>query len=154
LQARAIPGVEAVADGRYARTIALGNAKGVLVVERADGNRLKATVRFPNIKSLPVIIARVRRVFDLAADPLAISAHLGQDAMLSALVAARPGLRVPGAWDGFELAVRAVLGQQITVQAATRLAGKLVQTYGETVDDGAARELGLTHAFPSPEMLM
>jgi AraC family transcriptional regulator of adaptative response / DNA-3-methyladenine glycosylase II len=154
LQARAIPGVEAVADGRYARTIAIGDARGVLVVEHSAGNCLNATVRFPNIKSLPVIIARVRRVFDLAADPVAIGAHLGQDAMLSALVAARPGLRVPGAWDGFELAVRAVLGQQITVQAATRLAGKLVQTYGETVDDGFARELALTHAFPSPEMLM
>jgi AraC family transcriptional regulator, regulatory protein of adaptative response / DNA-3-methyladenine glycosylase II len=154
LQARAIPGVEVVSDGRYARTIAIGDGRGVLVVERAEANRLKATVRFPNIRSLPAIIARVRRVFDLAADPLAISAHLGLDTMLGSLVAARPGLRVPGAWDGFELAVRAVLGQQITVQAATRLAGKLVQAYGETMGDCAARELGLTHVFPSPTRLM
>jgi AraC family transcriptional regulator of adaptative response / DNA-3-methyladenine glycosylase II len=86
-----------------------------LVVEPAAKNCLKTTIRFPNLKNLPAIIARVRRLFDLAADPLAIDAHLSQDPVLAPLVAARPGLRVPGAWDGFELAVRAILGQQITV---------------------------------------
>jgi AraC family transcriptional regulator of adaptative response / DNA-3-methyladenine glycosylase II len=73
--------------------------------------------------------------------------------VLAPLVAARPGLRVPGAWDGFELAVRAILGQQITVSAATRLAGKLVLAYGEQIVDPAARELGLTHVFPTPRQL-
>ena len=77
--------------------------------------------------ALPQIIARVRRVFDLAADPDTIGAHLSLDPVLAPLVAARPGLRVPGAWDGFELAVRAIFGQQITVSGATRLLGKLVQ---------------------------
>jgi AraC family transcriptional regulator of adaptative response / DNA-3-methyladenine glycosylase II len=154
LRARAIPGIEAVSSNQYARTIAMGNEPGILVVEPAPGNCLKATVRFLNLKCLPAIIARVRRVFDLAADPLAIGAHLSQDPMLAPLVAARPGLRVPGAWDGFELAVRAILGQQITVAAAAKLAGKLVRAHGETIDDPAALDQGLTHVFPTPRQLV
>ena len=142
-----------VSSGRYARTIAIGDERGALVVEPATGNVLKATVRLPNLRSLPAVIARVRRVFDLAADPVAIGAHLGQDPVLAPLVAARPGLRVPGAWDGFELAVRAILGQQITVSAATRLAGKLVASYGEKIADSTALDLGLTHVFPTPRQL-
>jgi AraC family transcriptional regulator of adaptative response / DNA-3-methyladenine glycosylase II len=153
LRARAIPGIEAVSDCRYARTIAIGDERGMLIVERADRNCLRAIVRFPNLRNLPAIIARVRRVFDLAADPMAIGAHLSQDPLLAPLVAARPGLRVPGAWDGFELAVRAILGQQITVAAATRLAGQLVLSFGETIADPAALDLGLTHVFPTPGQL-
>src|ERR1700727_101781 len=112
------------------------------MVQPAKGNCLRATVRFPNLRSLPAIIARVRRVFDLSADPVAIGAHLSQDPILAPLVAARPGLRVPGAWDGFELAVRAILGQQITVTAATALAGKLVRAYGQPLPEPLD---GLTH---------
>jgi AraC family transcriptional regulator of adaptative response / DNA-3-methyladenine glycosylase II len=153
LGARAIPGIESVSRDRYARTIALGDGRGVLIVEPAERNCLRAIVRFPQLKHLPAIIARVRRVFDLAADPVAIGAHLSQDPVLAPCVAARPGLRVPGAWDGFELAVRAILGQQITVSAATRLAGKLVASYGETIADPVALELGLTHVFPTPSQL-
>ena len=88
---------------------------------RAGAGRVRATVRFPQVTALPEILARIRRIFDLAADPLAIAAQLAEDPVMAPLVAARPGLRVPGAWDGFELAVRAILGQQITVAAATRL---------------------------------
>jgi AraC family transcriptional regulator of adaptative response / DNA-3-methyladenine glycosylase II len=92
-------------------------------------------------------------VFDLAADPEVIGAHLAEDPVLAPLVTARPGLRVPGAWDGFELAVRAVLGQQVTVKAGVRLAAKLVATYGEPLA-GASRGCdGLTHVFPCPERL-
>jgi len=154
LRARAIPGIEAVSSGGYARTIAIGDERGVVVVEPAQRNCLKATVRFANLKALPTIIARIRRVFDLAADPLAIGAHLSLDPLLARLVAARPGIRVPGAWDGFELAVRAILGQQITVPAATRLAGKLVLAYGEKIADPAALDHGLTHVFPTPRQLV
>jgi AraC family transcriptional regulator of adaptative response / DNA-3-methyladenine glycosylase II len=150
LRPRVIPGVEVVSDNRYARTIAIGAARGVLVVEPGSGNSLAATIRFPILQALPAIIARIRRVFDLAADPLAIGTHLSLDAKLAPLVAARPGLRVPGAWDGFELAVRAVLGQQISVAAATRLAGILVEACGEALSDPTARGLGLTHLFPTP----
>jgi AraC family transcriptional regulator of adaptative response / DNA-3-methyladenine glycosylase II len=153
LRARAIPGVEAVTPDRYSRTIAIGDQHGVLVVEAAAKNCLKATVRFPNLKNLPAIIARVRRVFDLAADPVAIGVHLSQDPVLEPLVAARPGLRVPGAWDGFELAVRAILGQQITAPAATALAGKSVATYGKQITDAAALDRGLTRVFPTPRQL-
>ena len=153
LRARAIPGVEAVSSGRYARTIAVGDECGVLVVEPAERHCLKATIRFPNLRSLPAIIARVRRVFDLASDPVAIGAHLSQDPVLAPLVAGRLGLRVPGAWDGFELAVRAILGQQISVPAATRLAGRLVVCHGERVRDPSTLDHGLTHLFPTPRRL-
>jgi AraC family transcriptional regulator of adaptative response / DNA-3-methyladenine glycosylase II len=109
-------------------------------------------VRFPKLSSLPQIIARLRRVFDLAADPDSIGVQLAKDEALAPLVAARPGLRVPGAWDGFELAVRAVLGQQITVTAAIALAGKLVARHGEPlVAPGPSADL--THVFPEPAAL-
>jgi AraC family transcriptional regulator of adaptative response / DNA-3-methyladenine glycosylase II len=154
LAVRAIPGVETVADGRYARTIALGNACGVLTVEPGSGARVRVAVRFPHLRALPTIIGRVRRVFDLAADPVAIGAQLAQDAQLAPLVAARPGLRVPGAWDGFELAVRAILRQQITVAAATGLAGKLVQAHGALLPASTGIAPGLTHVFPTPDRLV
>ena len=153
LAARAIPGVEAVTNNTYARTIALGALSGTLAVEPGAANTLRVTVRFPRLDVLPRIIARVRRVFDLAADPALIGAHLSEDPLLAPLVAARPGLRAPGAWDGFELAVRAILGQQITVPAATNLAGRLVAAFGIEVDDPAAHALRLTHLFPSPTLL-
>nr|WP_255468757.1 AlkA N-terminal domain-containing protein [Reyranella sp. CPCC 100927] len=153
LAARAIPGVEVVAGERYARTIAIGGGKGTLMVEPAAGPRVKVTVRFPHLRALPTIIARVRRVFDLAADPVTIGAHLAHDPALAPLVAARPGLRVPGAWDGFELAVRAILGQQITVAAATGLAGKLVRAHGEVLPPSDGAMPGLTHVFPTSQRL-
>ena len=148
LAARAIPGVEVVTAGSYARTIELEGVFGSIHVAAGDGDFLKATIRFPRLALLPRILARIRRVFDLAADPLTIGAHLSEDPTLAALVAARPGLRVPGAWDGFELAVRAILGQQITVGAATQLAGKLANKFGEAFA-GRDAEAGLTHVFPS-----
>jgi AraC family transcriptional regulator, regulatory protein of adaptative response / DNA-3-methyladenine glycosylase II len=156
LAARAIAGVEAVSARRYARTIELKGASGTICVEPSDGAWLKATIMFPRLDALPAIIARIRRLFDLAADPLMIGSHLAEDPILAPLVAERPGMRVPGAWDGFELAVRAILGQQITVPAATRLLGKLVSAYGARFDDDrpeVAGLTGLTHLFPRPEGL-
>ena len=152
---RAIPGVERVEPRRYARTLEVDGARGVVIVTPRPGDdALTAEIRFPKLKALPAVIARIRRVFDLAADPGRIGAHLSQDPALAPLVAARPGLRAPGAWDGFELAVRAILGQQITVSAARTLAAKLTDAYGATVDDPAAAELGLTRVFPRPERLV
>lgn len=153
LSARAIPGVEAVREGRYARSLRVGAARGVVMIEPGEGDYLKATLRFPKVEAWPAVIARVRRVFDLAADPAVIQAHLSEDPDLAPLVAARPGLRAPGAWDGFELAVRAVLGQQITVQAARMLAGKITAAHGAPLEDEAANALGLTHFFPEPGAL-
>ena len=148
LGARAIPGVEVVEAGRYRRVIDAGGALGVLEVEDcSERSALRVNVRLDRLEALPGVIARVRHAFDLGADPQIVATQLGSDPVLSPLVAARPGLRVPGAWDGFETAVRAVLGQQISVRAATRLAGKLVTLLGEPLERDL-REPGLTHAFP------
>jgi AraC family transcriptional regulator of adaptative response / DNA-3-methyladenine glycosylase II len=151
LRRRAIRGIEQVTDRTYARSISLEGAQGIVRVEPTDGAALRANIRFPKLSALPKIIARLRRVFDLAADTDAISAHLAQDPALAPLIKARPGLRVPGAWDGFELAVRAVLGQQITVAGAVRLAGRLVQAHGVALREPQG---SITHAFPLPQALL
>jgi AraC family transcriptional regulator of adaptative response / DNA-3-methyladenine glycosylase II len=153
LAARAIPGVEMVSGNIYRRTIAIGGDHGVISVAPADRNRLSVSVRFPNMAALPQVIARLRRIFDLAADPEMIGAHLSLDPVLAPLVAARPGLRVPGAWDGFELAVRAIFGQQITVPAATGLLGRLVLAHGAPLSAGMTDAEGPTRLFPSPACL-
>jgi AraC family transcriptional regulator of adaptative response / DNA-3-methyladenine glycosylase II len=154
LAARAIPGVETVSPRAYARTLSMGGGAGLVIVRPGGGDFLLAEIRFADLKALPAVIARIRRVFDLTADPALIGAHLSQDASLAPLVAARPGLRAPGAWDGFEMAVRAILGQQITVAAARNLAAKLVAAYGEPLEDPAAAALGLSRVFPSPQRLV
>ena len=97
------------------------------------------------------VIARLRRVFDLAADPVAIGEHLAKDSFLAPLIEKRPGLRVPGGWDGFELSMRAVLGQQVSVAAARRLAARLVDRYGAPLSSKAH---GLTRCFPGPRALI
>jgi AraC family transcriptional regulator of adaptative response / DNA-3-methyladenine glycosylase II len=95
----------------------------------------------------------VRRVFDLALDPEPVLAHLGKDPDLGPLLAQRPGLRAPGAWDGFEVAVRAILGQQVSVVAARGLAGRLAEHHGVRLDFEPARRFGLDRLFPGPERL-
>ncbi len=158
LAARAIPGSETVTGARYLRSIELDGRPGTIAIgPGGDGTSLAAAICFPVPSALPEILARLRRLFDLAADPAAIAAHLAADPAMAPLVRARPGLRVPGAWDGFELAVRGILGQQITVAAATRLAGKLVAAYGTPLDAelaGGHLGAGLTHIFPRPERLV
>ncbi|MGH7191770.1 MAG: DNA-3-methyladenine glycosylase family protein, partial [Acetobacteraceae bacterium] len=149
---RAIPGVECVRSGQYLRTIALGDARGWISVRPAESPAaLLATIQFPHPAALPLIAGRIRHLFDLDADPALIAAKLSADPMMARLVAARPGLRVPGAWDAFELAVRAILGQQVSVARATILAGKLVALSGTALKlpSGAGFD-GLTHLFPRP----
>ena len=153
LAARAVPGMEVVENDSYARVVELDGLVGSVRVTQGEGDCLVAQVRFPRLPALPTIIARLRRVFDLSADPQAINAHLAKDAALAPLVAARPGLRAPGGWDGFELAMRAVLGQQVTAAAAIRLAGKLVETYGEPASLAATGHPALTRSFPRPERI-
>jgi len=145
---RAIPGVESVRGGTYSRTVRLGEASGFISVAPGAGHFLEASICFPKLAALPAIIARIRRVFDLAADPSVIGAHLAEDPQLAPLVAARPGLRVPGAWDGFELGVRAILGQQITVSAARNLAARLASKHGNPLVSERADALGLERVFP------
>jgi AraC family transcriptional regulator, regulatory protein of adaptative response / DNA-3-methyladenine glycosylase II len=150
LGARAIRGIEAIDDRRcYRRSIALDGAQGVISVEPDDRDpALRVSIRFPQVSALAGIVRRIRRIFDLSADPLAIRDDLGRDPLLAPLVAKRPGLRLPGAWDGFEVAVRAILGQQMTVVAAVNLAAKLVAKYGEPLR--SVHGDGLTHIFPTP----
>ena len=150
LAARAIPGVEAVdcAAGVYRRTVDIDGAPGVIEVwdvPREQALRLRA--HLPAIEGLVHLVAGVRRLFDLDADPKVVDRHLARDDRLRPLVRANKGLRVPGALDPFELGVRAILGQQVSVARATALAGKLVAQLGTPVPGIAP--LGLTHEFPS-----
>lgn len=150
LRARAIPGVEVVEKGKYLRTVEVGGFAGsVEVVHLPQRQSLGVTIRFPDVKSFPAIVTRVRRVFDVGADIETIDAHLSCDPLLAPLVAQRPGLRAPGGWDGFELAVRAILGQQISVGAARRLAGQFIALHGAAVPAGYVSHPDLSHVFPS-----
>jgi AraC family transcriptional regulator of adaptative response / DNA-3-methyladenine glycosylase II len=137
LAPRATPGVETVTRDVYKRTIALDGETGCLEARPVKGKPLlELRVHFPDTKALFRILERVRLMFDIGADPEEINRHLRKDPLLAELVARRPGLRVPGAWDGFELAVRAVLGQQVTVKGATTLAGRLAEAFGERTPAG------------------
>jgi AraC family transcriptional regulator of adaptative response / DNA-3-methyladenine glycosylase II len=148
LALRAIPGVESVAERTYARTAVIDGQRGAVFVRPGSGAFLHVTAHFAKPVPRALISARVQRLFDLNADPAVIGAHLARDRRLAPLVAARPGLRVPGAWDGFELGVRAILGQQITVVAARGLAAQLAARLGEQITHPHANALGLTHVFP------
>ncbi len=150
---RATPGVEAVVNGDYLRTVRIGDARGVIHVRDA-GNAISLSVHGLSTTSLFPVVQRVRSMFDVDAPIDDIAAGLSRDEHLKAWLKARPGVRVPGAWDGFELAVRAILGQQVSVKAATTFAGRIAERYGEPVNVTAA---GLPDApvtlFPEPERL-
>lgn len=154
LAPRAIPGVEDVDldAGVYRRTVEVAGAPGVLEVwDEPDRGALRLRAHLPAFYGLVHVVGGVRRLFDLDADPKAIDPVLERDPALRPLVRARPGLRVPGAIDPFEVGVRAVLGQQVSVAAATRLAGRLVAAHGRPVP--GLDSLGLTHLFPPARRL-
>jgi AraC family transcriptional regulator, regulatory protein of adaptative response / DNA-3-methyladenine glycosylase II len=154
LQARAISGVEVVEDGRYLRTVEVEGSVGTVEVAHLPQRQsLKVTIRLSRIRSLPAIVGRVRRLFDLGADIQTIDAHLSCDPLLAHLIARRPGLRAPGGWDGFELGVRAVLGQQVSVAAARQLAGKLVALHGKSLPIAYRSHPGLSHVFPTAKTI-
>ncbi len=142
LVARAIPGVEHVTDSEYARTFVLDAKPGVLRVTHGDGDALLLRVAYPDPAQLFRIVERTRRIFDLGADPAVIAAQLSADPVLNASLNRLPGLRVPGAWDGFELAVRAILGQQVSVAAATTMSGRIANTFGKPLCSSVAEPLG------------
>ncbi|HWQ50877.1 MAG TPA: AlkA N-terminal domain-containing protein [Terriglobales bacterium] len=151
LAGRAIPGVESVSDGVYARTVALQSEKGLcrgwISVSHAEKKyALAVTASASLLPVLPKVLAGVRHLFDLRCDPAVIFERL------SAMNDIRPGLfapgtRVPGCFDAFEMAVRAILGQQVTVAAARTLAGRVAASLGAELETPIA---GLTHTFPSP----
>lgn len=134
LQAREMKGVELVADNFYARSVHLGHARGWIKVTKADGkNALLLEFTHSLTSVLPALLNRIRDLFDLNARPDLIAKHLRKDPALRPLLKANPGLRVPGAFNGFELGVRAILGQQITVAAATTIAGRFATAFGEPI---------------------
>jgi AraC family transcriptional regulator of adaptative response / DNA-3-methyladenine glycosylase II len=154
LQTRAIAGMEIVDNGTYARTVEIDGRTGSVEVSHLPRHQsVSVIIRFPEVKALPAIVSRIRRVFDLGADIGTIDEHLSRDPQLAPLIAARPGLRAPGGWDGFELAIRAILGQQITVIAARRLAEQLVARHGKRVPAARAAHPSLTHVFPTAAVL-
>ena len=150
LAARATPGVELVEGGSYRRSISRNGREGYFEASLDPGrDALLVRIAFGDPPSLFFIVEKVRAMFDLNADWSAIVQSLRRDPVLTAGVAAEPGVRVPGCWNGFELAVRAILGQQITVQGATTMAGRLARSFGKAFSGVA----GLTHLFPEPEVL-
>ena len=150
LAARATPGVEVVQSRSYRRTISFQGQVGYFQVSLDDSrDALIARIEFGDPHSLIFIVERIRAMFDLNADWAAIVQSLRGDPALAGRVEADPGLRVPGCWNGFELATRAILGQQITVKGATAMAGRMVTAYGKAFDGPG----GLTHLFPSPEVI-
>ncbi|MBJ7573594.1 DNA-3-methyladenine glycosylase 2 [Luteimonas sp. MC1828] len=155
LRGRALPGVEAVDDASYARVIAGSNGgpDGWLRVSAWPGGEhaLKLELHAPLAARLLDIVQRLRRMFDLDADPQAIATTLSADPRLQPLLRAHPGLRLPSGWDGFEIAVRAVLGQQVSVAAARTLATRMARQFGTTLATPFASDL--EHLFPTPEAL-
>jgi len=150
LAARATPGVEAVKAGSYFRTICMDGMAGYFEVSLdEEHDSLKVRIEFGDPRSLFFIVERIRAMFDLNADWTDIACVLKSDPELARLVEVAPGLRVPGCWNGFELATRAILGQQVTVRGATTLAGRIVKMFGRACP--ATDEL--THLFPVPEVL-
>jgi AraC family transcriptional regulator, regulatory protein of adaptative response / DNA-3-methyladenine glycosylase II len=150
LAARATPGVEVVELGSYRRSISLNGSHGYFEVSLDENNdALAVRVQFGDPRSLFPITEQIRAMFDLNADWAAIVESLKTDPLLAKRIETEPGLRVPGCWNGFELATRAILGQQVSVKGATALAGRIARTFGLPFSAAS----GLTHLFPRPEVL-
>ncbi len=155
LVVRATPGVEAVTDRRYARTITVGGQPGTVMIQPAESpGFLILTIHAALTYHIFEIAQTARAAFDLDAPVAEITKFLAQDTLLAASIQRQPGIRVPGAWNGFELTVRAILGQQISVKAATTLAGRLAHRYGEPIDPRLTMsDSSLSRIFPTPTRL-
>jgi AraC family transcriptional regulator of adaptative response / DNA-3-methyladenine glycosylase II len=154
LRMRSLPGIEQVDAHGYARVFGPADAPGWLRLSAWPGGEhaLRLELHCPSPAQMLPLVTRLRRMFDLDAEPRAIAATLGAGGVLAPLLRERPGLRLPGGWDGFEIAVRAVLGQQVSVAAARTLAARIVQRWGEPLATPALP--GLERLFPSPERLV
>jgi AraC family transcriptional regulator of adaptative response / DNA-3-methyladenine glycosylase II len=151
LKPRAIPGVELVTESSYQRTIEIAGVPGILTVRPDDaGSRLVVHLQAGSYEGLGHTVERVRRIFDLSADPIQIASHLSNDPKLQKSIRLRPGLRVPGVWDGFEAAVLAVLGQKLTTNGRKRPVARIVQMFGTPIETPIR---GLEYLFPRPEVL-
>lgn len=150
---RLLPGVEALNANGYWRSLRIGSVTGWFAVRPLpEMNALELRISPSAMPASAALVTRVRRMFDLDADPQAITAHFSADAVLGPLVADTPGLRLPAAFDPFEQAVRAIVGQQVTVKAAVTLTNRLVTRLGEPLAD-APTEDGPQRLFPTPEQL-
>lgn len=149
LAATAVPGVEEVRDGAYRRALRLPHGHGTVALSPAT-DHISACVTLSDLRDLAAAVARCRRLLDLDADPEAVRQLLSADPALAPLVAAAPGRRVPRSVDESEMAVRAVLGQQVSTAAARTSAARLAEAYGDPVVDPAG---GLSRTFPAPEVL-
>lgn len=155
LRMRAIPGVEQVSSETYARTVRVDEVSGrMLVRNEAARNRLVVEFALDRQVVLGTAVQRVRDIFDLDASPTEIGEHLGGDSLLGPMVEKSPGLRVPGCWDMFELCLRAVIGQQISVRGAITLLGRMTRAFGQSIAENAS-ETGEdsqqpARLFPSP----
>jgi AraC family transcriptional regulator of adaptative response / DNA-3-methyladenine glycosylase II len=149
LSARAVAGVESATASGYARALRAPGGAAVIQLTPGDGHVL-LRVRLDDLSDLEGVVRRCRRLLDLDSDPEAVAAGLGRDPLLGRLIAGLPGLRVPGSAEPFETAVRAVLGQQVSVAAARTLAARLVARHGDPIPSPVD---GVTHLFPSPERL-
>ncbi|MFN8622491.1 MAG: AlkA N-terminal domain-containing protein [Chloroflexota bacterium] len=157
LAPRSIPGVESVAGDTYVRSLRLPSGPALAAV-RDDGRAVRVTLHLADPRDLAPAVARVRRLLDLDADPVAVAEVLGADPVLGPLVADSPGRRAPGAVDGLELAIRAICGQQVSVASATAVVGRIAGTLGQPLPAalaGVALGLGasVTSVFPAAEAL-
>lgn len=152
---RAIPGVEVVHDGHYLRSVKVDALPCVIDVHN-DGSNVQLSLHGAGTLNLLPLTQRVRGMFDLDASPEDISSVLWNDSGLRSRLRMDPGIRVPGAWDGFELTVRAILGQQISVAAATTLSGRVAKRYGEPIEIDVPGVAGTmpSRLFPEPERLV
>jgi AraC family transcriptional regulator, regulatory protein of adaptative response / DNA-3-methyladenine glycosylase II len=146
LAARAVPGVEEVAGNIYRRSLRLAHGPGVAAL-RLDRGEVSCELRVADGRDAPEAERRCRALLDLDADPAAVDGVLGRDRMLRRLVAASPGRRVPGCADPAEIAIRAVIGQQVSVAAARTLAARLVADHGAPLAEPVG---AITHVFPEP----
>jgi len=158
LGVRAIPGVEEVSGGVYRRTLQLPNGIGLVALGAGAGDAIDCELQLEDLKDLAPAVQRCRRLFDLDADPATVSGFLERSELLRPLVQACPGRRVPGHVDGAELALRAVLGQQVSVAAARKLGTRLTEAYGKPLGamsaaGPAAGAGGLTHCFPDVDTI-
>ena len=152
LAARAIAGVEHVSGGTYRRTVLVKGDPGVIEVTSGGANRLLLTAHLPHCDGLTHVVHQVRRLFNLDTDVRAANRALAPDALLAGRIAMHPGVRVPGAWDPFEIGVRAIIGQQVTVAGAGTITARLVQRHGRAVP--GLDQFGLTHLFPPADVLV
>jgi AraC family transcriptional regulator of adaptative response / DNA-3-methyladenine glycosylase II len=153
LRGRALPGIEVVDDESYTRVFGPPDTPGWLRLSAwpEQENALRLQLHCPQPAQMLSVVTRVRRMFDLDADPQAIATALQTTAPMRASLRKYPGLRLPGSWDGFEVAVRAILGQQVSVAAARTLASRVVHRYGAPLSTPVAP--GLECLFPTPETL-